>query len=153
MPNEPRPVHAPRHHAPRALAAILPPLVRPVLKKRAPSIAALLADWEAVAGPAIAAVALPKRLSAGTLTLACPPTVALELQHLAPQLLQRINIFLGTEAAKRLRFAPQGAVTPRPAPRPPRETPPQVTAAVAGLPPGPLREALAALGAALVRGG
>lgn len=150
MPNEPRAVHAPRHGTPRALGAILPPLVRPVLKKRAPSIAALLADWEAVAGPAIAAVALPRRLAAGTLTLACSPTVALELQHLAPQLLQRINTFLGTSAVARLRFAPDTARAPaRPPPAPPRAVPAEVAAAVAALPSGELRQALAALGAAL----
>ncbi len=151
MTSEPRSVHAPRTHAPKPLGAILPPLVRPVLKKRAPSIAALLADWEAVVGPAIAAVAIPKRLAAGTLTLAASPPIALELQHLAPQLLARINIFLGAEAVTRLRFAPGAVAAPqRPAPAPPSpEALARVAASVAPLPEGPLRAALEALGIAL----
>ena len=137
--------------APKALGAILPPLVRPVLRKRAPSIAALLAEWEAVVGPAIAAVTVPKRLAAGTLTLAASPPIALELQHLAPQLLARVNAYLGTEAASRLRFAPSTATaTPRPAPPlPSPEALARVAAAVAPLPEGPLRAALEALGTAL----
>jgi hypothetical protein len=136
---------------PKALGAILPPLVRPVLRKRAPSIAALLAEWEAVAGPAIAAVTLPRRLAAGTLTLAASPPIALELQHLAPQLLARVNTYLGSEVATRLRFAPSTVVAlPRPAPpQPSPEALARVAASVAPLPEGPLRSALAGLGAAL----
>lgn len=136
---------------PQALGAIVPPLVRPVLRKRAPSIAALLAEWEALVGPAIAAVTVPKRLAAGTLTLATSPPIALELQHLAPQLLARVNTYLGTEAATRLRFAPNPAAAPaRPAlPSPAPETLARVAAAVAPLPEGPLRTALEALGTAL----
>lgn len=137
--------------APKALGAILPPLVRPVLRKRAPSIAALLAEWDAVVGPAIAAVTRPKRLAAGTLTLAAGPPIALELQHLAPQLLARVNAYLGTDAATRLRFAPAAAAAP-PRPAPPQPSPEalaQIAASVAPLPDGPLRDALEGLGAAL----
>ncbi|MDE2335282.1 MAG: DUF721 domain-containing protein [Rhodospirillales bacterium] len=133
------------------MGAILAPLVRPALKRRAPSIAALLAEWEAVVGPAIAAVTVPRRLAAGTLTLAASPPIALELQHLAPQLLSRINAFLGSEAATRLRFAPS-IVAPPQHPQPASPSPEavaRVAAAVASLPEGPLRAALEALGTAL----
>jgi hypothetical protein len=138
-------------HAPRPLGAILPPLVRPVLRKRAPSIAALLAEWEAIVGPAIAAVTVPRRLAAGTLTLAASPPIALELQHLAPQLLARVNTYLGSEAATRLRFAPSAVAAPRQkVPRPPSpEALAEVAASVAVLPEGALRDALARLGEAL----
>lgn len=137
--------------SPKALGAIVPPLVRPILRKRAPSIAALLAEWEAVVGPAIAAVTVPRRLSAGTLTLAASPPIALELQHLAPQLLARVNAYLGSEAASRLRFAPSTVATP-PRPLPPAATPEalaRVAATLAPLPEGPLRAALEGLGTAL----
>lgn len=151
MTSERRSVHSLHAGVPRALGAILPPLVRPVLRKRAPSIAALLADWEAVAGPAIASVTVPRRLAAGTLTLAASPPIALELQHLAPQLLARVNTYLGTEAATRLRFAPSTTAAParQAAPAPSPEALARVAAAVAPLPEGPLRAALEGLGIAL----
>ena len=72
---------------PRPLGALVPAVVRPVFRTRAPATVQVLADWEAIVGPALAAVTLPKRLSAGTLTIACAGPVAMELQHLSEALL------------------------------------------------------------------
>ena len=135
-----------RHRCgPRPLGALIPPLVRPVFKKRAPATAQVLADWDAIMGPSIAALTTPRKLFAGTLTIACVGPVAMELQHLAPTLIGRINAHMGSIVVSRLRFV-QDLQPPEP-PKPQRR--PATAAAhkaVASLPAGPLRDALESLG-------
>ncbi len=130
---------------PRPLAAILPPLVRPVLRKRAPATAQLLADWELIVGPAIGQVTTPRKLFQATLAIACSGPIAMELQHMAPTLIARINAHLGQTAVTRLRFV-QDHVAPRPQPQARRPAEAAAQAAVADLAPGPLRDALESLG-------
>ncbi len=110
-----------------------------------------MADWSAIVGPRLAALTAPRRLSAGRLTLACTGPVAMELQHLAPQLIARINTHLGSAVIERLGFvqATDAPVPSRVAARETRSLTPaderRAEEAVAGLPPGDLRDALAAL--------
>ena len=140
-----------RHvYGPRALGALLPPITRPAFRRRAPAAAQLMADWPAIVGPALAAVAHPRRLSGGTLTLGCTGPQALELQHLAAALIDRINAQLGRVTVERLRFvqeAPAAAPAGPPA-RVRREA--AAVPQVAGLPPGDLRAALERLGQAVL---
>ena len=136
---------APRHvYGPRPIGALVPALTRPAFRRRAPGSAQVMADWAQIVGPELSATTTPRRLTGGTLTLACAGPVALELQHLSDQVLARVNGHLGRIVVERLRFvqnpaAPQAA---EPA-RPQRMTPP---VEVPGIPPGPLHDALAALG-------
>ena len=69
-----------------------------------PEVARILMDWGSLVGPALAAVALPRRLSDGTLDIVCTTAGAEELQHLAAPLMSRINAHLGRAAVTRLRF-------------------------------------------------
>ncbi len=138
---------------PRALSELVPRLVRPAFRKRSPAGAMLMADWPQVVGPALAAVTEPRRLSAGTLTLACSGPVAMELQHLAGELIGRINAHLGKVVVERLRFV-QATPASRTAPaRPaaPVVLPASVEDRLAGLPEGELREALARLARGVYR--
>jgi hypothetical protein len=130
--------------APVAIGSLVPALTRPAFKRRSPAGAQLLADWAQVVGPALAAVTAPLRLSAGTLTLACAGPVAMELQHLAPELIGRINGHLGRVAVERLRFVQQSlpARAAAPAPRPDAPLPAPVQDRLAALPEGELRQAL-----------
>ena len=131
-----------RSYAPRGIAGLLAPVLRPVFRKRAPAAAALLADWPMLAGPDLAARAAPIKFAAGTLTLACPGPVAMELQLSAPAVIQRLNLALGSAIVERLRFVQQAtgiAAPPTPATR--RST----AAAPPDLPEGALGEALARL--------
>ncbi len=141
-----------RHvYGPRPIGALVPGLTRAAFRRRAPATAQVLADWALIVGPALAAVTVPRRLAAGTLTVACAGPVALELQHLTTQLLARINTHLGAPTVQRLRFvqdAPPSPPAPAPRPSPDAAGLARVEAAVAGLPEGPLRVALAALGRA-----
>ena len=139
---------------PRPLGALLPRLTRPAFKRRSPAGAALMADWPEVVGPALAAVTAPKRLGNGTLVIACAGPVAMELAHLAPQLIGRINAHLGQVAVERLRFVQQAsgaAAPPPPRPAEPAALPPRVREAVAAVPAGELREALEKLARGVYR--
>ncbi|MBC6416831.1 MAG: DUF721 domain-containing protein [Rhodospirillales bacterium] len=119
----------------RPLGKALRPLMRPLLKKRPPLEAALLLDWQDAVGQEIAAFCQPLALrpegpagaKAGALELACLSWAALELQHRAPQLIGRVNTFLGVRAVERLRIkqvarlpgpgaAPAGLPVPPPEP-------------------------------------
>ena len=143
-----------RHvYGPRAVGSLVPGLVKPAFARRAPATAQVLADWEAIVGPAIAAVSVPRQLFSGTLAIGCSGPLAMELQHLAPQLIERINRHLGRIAVTRLRFVQDAPPVRAPA-RPPRPAAiAQARAAVAGLPEGALRDALEMLGRAVLSAG
>jgi hypothetical protein len=142
-----------RHvYGPRPVGALVPRVTRPAFRRHSAASARIMADWAAIVGPALAAVTTPRRLSAGTLTVACSGPVAVELQHLAAQLIERINTHLGDTPVQRLRFlqATQSTI-----PVPPRvkisvTVQKAAQRAVADLPEGPLRDALAALGSAVI---
>jgi len=138
--------NARRAFAPRELGALIPVLTRPAFRRRSPATAQVLTDWTAIVGPRLAAETLPRRLSAGTLTIACSGPMALELQHLAAALVERINTHLGQRVVERLRFV-QESLPRSAAPLPPRPAipPPEIP----GLQEGPLREALQRLGQAV----
>jgi len=105
----------------RPLGQLLAPLIRPLAKKRPPAEAALLTDWPGIVGPELAQLAWPLRLrfdrpserSQGVLELACEGVAAVEVQHLAPQFIGRVNAYLGYPAVARLRIR-QKSVSKRP---------------------------------------
>jgi hypothetical protein len=144
---------AERHpYGSRPLAALLPAVTRSAFRRRSPMAARLLMDWDAIVGPALAAVTAPERCASGTLSLACAGPVALELQHLAPKLIERINGHVGRPLVRRLRFhqVPVSPLPAKPPAKPPRPATEAVVAArLAGIPEGELRDALARLGHAI----
>jgi hypothetical protein len=113
----------------RALAATLPAVTRRALKRRGFAEGGLIVEWASIVGAAIAARCLPKKLSLarpggrqeGTLVVRVEPAFAVELQHLEPLLVERINGHFGYRAIARL-ILHQGPLTlgssPRAAPRP-----------------------------------
>jgi hypothetical protein len=145
-----------RHvYGPRAIGALLPRVTRPAFRRRTPAAAQVIADWEAIVGPALAAVTVPRRLSAGTLVVSCAGPVACELQHLSAELLERINTHLGHPVVRALRFLQDARSVPVTTPAV-KSVPPAVAAraetAVADLPQGPVRQALLALGRSVLAG-
>jgi hypothetical protein len=133
---------AARNYAPRGIAALLAPVVRPAFRKRAPAAAQLLADWQSLAGPDLAAMAAPVKFSGGTLILACTGPTAMELQHAAVAIISRLNLGLGNAMVERLRFVQQTPGIAAPAVKTPPRAP---LAPPKNLPDGPLGEALAKL--------
>ena len=133
---------------PRAVGSLVPGLTRAAFRKRSPAGAQLMADWDAIVGPALAATTTPRRLNGATLTVACSGPVAMELQHMAGALMSRINAHLGRVAVERLRFVQDAPAAVPDAPVPDL---PHSPIELPGVPDGPVRDALQALGQAVQR--
>lgn len=144
----------PRHFAPRALGALIPSLTRPVFRRQNPSVARIMSDWVELVGPKLAGQTAPRGLTAGTLTIAASGPMAMELTHLAPALIARLNGALGQVVVQRIKVV-QGFVPRRPAsppPPPPSPPPPErVMAAIGEVNDPELREALARLAKGVYR--
>lgn len=154
------PTEAPRKGGVRHLAALLPRLTRAALGKRGFAEGGIVADWPEIVGPDLAVLSLPERLAfphgarrEGTLHVRVAGALALELQHLEPVVIERINGYFGYRAVARLKIR-QGPiprsrrqpVTPPPAdPAAARE----IDRAVADVSDPALRAALAGFGRAL----
>jgi hypothetical protein len=86
----------------------------------------LVLRWSEIAGPEVARLAQPLKLSdgptGGTLTLRAVPGAALFLAHEKRSLAERINSFLGRPAITQIKFS-QGALPPRPHASPPQKKP------------------------------
>ena len=143
----PRKDEAPRrNYGSKPIGAVLPAVTRPAFRKHSPATAQLMADWPIIVGPALATTTVPRRFAAGTLTLGCAGPIALELQHLAGPLMERINGHLGRPLVQRLKFVQQTLNTEQ-IQRPATRQTTQVE--IPDFPDGPLRDALAALGGRL----
>jgi hypothetical protein len=139
-----------RHvYGPRPVGALMTRVTRPAFRRRAPTTAQVLADWSDIVGPAIAAVTTPRRLTNGALTIACSGPIAMELQHMAAEVMARINTHLGKQVVTALRFT-QTLEVPPPAhgalPTPDPAKLAAIDATVSSVPAGELRDALSALG-------
>jgi hypothetical protein len=103
----------------RAVGIAVSKLAAPVVAKRGGGILVRLkAEWAAIIGADWASVTWPSALGRdGVLKLRTASTAALELQHRAPLLIERINLFFGRSVVTRLALV-QG---PLPFDSPPRE--------------------------------
>ncbi|WP_439814068.1 DUF721 domain-containing protein [Zavarzinia sp. CC-PAN008] len=152
---------ATRFQGPRPLGACVAPVIAPAARRQGFAQVELLSRWPAIVGERMGRSTAPVKLAwprgreeGATLHIVATGTAALELQHSAGVLLERINAYLGFRAVERLAMA-QGYAGRAPA-RPPRAAPsPASTAQAADLAakvqPGPLRDALARLGAEVLQ--
>lgn len=156
-----KPAPKPRRNYMVALSAEVPGIAKQALGSRGYAEAGLFTHWAEIAGAQLAASSLPIKLGfprgrrdEGTLTVRCGGAAALELQHLAPSILERINGHFGYRAVARLRIE-QGAVSPRKvaAPPPPLTRLEQnaVMAATAPVENPDIRDSLSRLGTAIRR--
>ena len=148
----------------REVGRLLTAILDPAARRRGFAQASLLADWPRVVGPALARRCQPVRVDyapgrrrGGTLLVQASGAVALEVQHAAPQIVERVNGYFGFPAVRQLRLLQM----PFKPPPPPREVQPRrlrpeeeaaLVGAVGGVGDAELREALLTLGRA-VRGG
>lgn len=107
----------PQRRGIRALASMLPKVTAPIFKKRGFAEAGILTDWPAIVGEHLARHTMPEKIafargarSAGTLHVVTESAFAPELQHLEPQVLERINGYFGYFAVGKLRIQ-HGRVT------------------------------------------
>ena len=152
-----------RYTGARALAAVLPRAAGEIFRRRGFAEADILTHWPDIVGAQIAAETAPQRLifrkgsrRNGTLHVHVAGALATELQHLAPQVIERINTFFGFGAGAQLNLvqAPLPPATKTPA----RLRPAALDTAeeealhetVAGVDDEGLRHALAGLGRAVI---
>ena len=97
----------------RAVGVAVSKLAQPIGGKRGGgTLVRLKTDWPAIVGAEWAAVAWPVSLGRDSvLKLRTAPVAALELQHRAPLLIERINLYFGRPAVIRLVLV-QGARSP-----------------------------------------
>jgi len=119
---------------PKAVGALAARVTGRAFERHGLTNTSLLADWAAIAGAELAQFTRPERLVAprrgsassraegsytsqgATLVLRVEGPRAIEIQHMAPQLIERLNSYLGYRAIERLRIeqAPIGG-NPSPA--------------------------------------
>ena len=160
-----------RGGGPRAIAAMLPRVAGAALRRHGfagPTGAAVrvVSDWPAIIGEELARVTMPERLSfprgaaatsepGGVLRIRAAGPLALELQHLEPLVIERINRYFGYRAVARLAFvqAPPAAPMPKRGAAPPAEIAPEearrLADSLAGIEDETLRAALRRLGRAV----
>jgi len=142
----------------------------PVLKeldaKFGQGAGALQARWREIVGPEVARRTEPVKLTKGrggqpsSLEIRVAGPAAAIIQHQAPQILARVNLFLGAEAVQKLRVV-QGPLRHQPeTARPVRRAQPldaaeeaRLAKDLAAAPDGPLKQALLKLGRGVLRNG
>ena len=153
----------------RPLADFIEPTLGPALAKRGFAAADILVSWPEIVGEDLALRCEPLRLAwAGRRTpldeeVARPAVLhvrvdggfALELQHRAPQIVERVNAYFGWRCVGRIAIE-QGPLKRRPRPEPRRDPSPEskdtARRLVADVEDEGLRAALERLGAAVIDG-
>lgn len=129
----------PRRSRPRPLAELVGRTLTGAFQKQGFAAVDIITHWEEIVGPELAGRTEPQRLvwarredpdSVGILHIRVEGAYAIELQHLAPVVIERVNRYFGWRCVGRIKLA-QGPVTPR---RKPSATVPE-----------PLPEAVAAV--------
>ena len=101
---------------PRLVAGLMPAELRRAFRERGFVQAAVVTEWPAIVGAELAAYCCPERLARdGTLRVRAQGAAAPHLQHLAPQILERVATFFGYRAATRLVIAHGATRRPPPA--------------------------------------
>src|SRR5919198_6221126 len=153
----------------RPLADHVQSVIDPVLTRRGFGVSSLVLFWDDIVGERLGAMSQPVRVQwpilrhgparvsdrvPATLIVCVEPGFALELQHLAPLIIERVNAHFGWRCIARLKLK-QGPVAGRPAAR--RQVPPidkeaeEAAQEVIGKSvTEPLRQALTRLGARIL---
>jgi hypothetical protein len=156
---KPGPIHA------KPLSLLLNDVFKEAYAKQGFAARELVTRWAEIAGPEIAAHSEPLKMQwprpvegqpqePATLVLRVEGPMALEIQHSADVILQRVNRFFGWSAVGKLAFR-QAPLSGRRRPARPRPPDPKAVAKVAetlgNIEDEQLRDALARLGAAIKR--
>lgn len=143
---------------PVGLASVLPKVTRTAMKRKGFAVGDVVHNWPAIVGAAIAEQSCPESLTFpggenghGNLKVRVDGPLAIELQHLAPLVVERVNGYYGYKVVERLTII-QGPVA-RPTPKRRKPTRPLtadeeilLNRTVADTKDDSLRHALAALG-------
>jgi hypothetical protein len=154
----------PHYARTKSVGEFVPALMRPAFEKYGFPAAAILTDWAAIAGNELAAYTAPERLkwprkqssdpdnagqAGATLILRVDGPRALEVEHMRPRLIERINASFGYRAVADIRVLQAPLIrrdAPRKRPIPPA---PASTAVLADLTDVRVKEALARIAAGI----
>ena len=152
-----------RHGMPKQVARLLPALARKAYRKYGFAESAVLIRWREIVGASLAQRCAPTRLAfqrgrrgCGTLHVMAEGPAALELQHMEPLVIERINAFYGYSAVSRLSVtqAPlplaRPSKQPRPAARPDQSAQTRLDRQLADLHNDGLKSALSCLGTSML---
>jgi hypothetical protein len=155
----------PRRSRAQPLSDLLRKTLNQAFAKQGFASAELVTRWQEIVGADIAAHSEPERIQwprpfgndmpePGTLVLRVEGPTAIEIQHQAKVLLERVNRFFGWQAVGdlRLRQAPLSRRTAAKPPAPDAEEQARIAATLSQVADDGLRAALARLGAAVKRG-
>ncbi|WP_448659345.1 DUF721 domain-containing protein [Sphingomonas sp. CJ99] len=130
MAKSPRPRPAPEAPRPRggsarSVADLLPDVGRAAFRRFGFVQSAIVTRWPEIVGERYGRVSQPESLrfphgerANGVLTLQVSPAYGTMMQHIAPEIMDRVNRFFGYAAVARIVF--RQAAPPRRAPAPPR---------------------------------
>jgi hypothetical protein len=162
-------VNKPASKSARKLADLVGPSLAAAFKRHGFASTEIVTRWEDIVGREVAAHAEPIRITwprqpqtadsetdppePATLILRCEGPAAIEIQHQAPVIVERINQFLGWRAVGRvaLRQAPLRRREPSPPPPPDAAQARRIAETLTGIADDRLRAALGRLGAAVKR--
>lgn len=120
----PRSYERPRGGAPRTVAELMPEIGRTAFRKFGFVQSSVVTRWPEIVGAAHARVCAPEAIrfppgekSDGILDLVVVAAHAPMIQHVIPEIIERVNRFFGYKAVARVKLR-QGAVKPPPATRP-----------------------------------
>jgi len=114
----PKPVEKPRGGRARAVSELLPDVGRVAFRKFGFVQSAVVSRWAEIVGPRYAGVSTPESIrfpqgerAQGTLTLLVTGAHAPMMQHIAPEIAERVNRFFGYTAVAKVAIR-QGDVPP-----------------------------------------
>lgn len=121
---------APRRNGVRDVGSLLPDVGGAAFRRFGFQQSALVGRWKEIVGPVYARWSVPESLrfsrgqkNGGTLSIRVEGPYSLHLQHVGPQIIERVNQILGHGAVLRLRFV-AGEVPQRVMPKAPAEPSP-----------------------------
>ncbi|MBC93122.1 MAG: hypothetical protein CMM38_05725 [Rhodospirillaceae bacterium] len=145
----------------KAISAETERITSPIRKKRGLTEVAIISDWPKIIGNRLAQECLPLRISPGaganngTLYIQVSGVLALELQHMQTQVIERINGYFGYQAISRVILQQAPVVNEKPKKKIKKELTKEDTTALDllldGVTDNSLRKALRDLGQGILR--
>ena len=120
------PAERPRGGRARSVAELLPDAGRAAFRRFGFVQSAVVSRWSEIVGPRYAGVSSPESIKfphgeriGGTLNLVVRGAHATMMQHIAPEIIERVNRFFGYAAVAKVQFRQGDVPVPRPRAAPP----------------------------------
>jgi hypothetical protein len=127
--NAPKPYSRPRGRGERAIGDLMPEIGRTAFRRFGFVQSSVVTRWPEIVGPTHARICSPEAIRfppgekvEGILQLVVVPAHAPLINHVIPEIIERVNRFFGYKAVARVKLR-QGAVTPALADRPAKPPP------------------------------